>query len=125
MKNLTYKTLYIAWAAMFVLTAALGFAFPSALGALLHERKAAGKITAAACEEMEEPEGETAAKFFKIVKNLLKGSNSPKYCYAMRMATSVVIGAFIMNYFKLTEGRWILFTILSCHQRVIIISHDV
>ncbi len=29
--------------------------------------KAAGKITAAACEEMEEPEGETAAKFFKIV----------------------------------------------------------
>lgn len=29
--------------------------------------KAAGKITASACEEMEEPEGETAAKFFKIV----------------------------------------------------------
>ena len=35
MKNLSYKTLYIAWAAMFVLTAALGFAFPSAMGALL------------------------------------------------------------------------------------------
>ena len=29
--------------------------------------KAAGRITAAACEEMEDPEGETAAKFFKIV----------------------------------------------------------
>ena len=29
--------------------------------------KAAGKITAAACEEMEDPEGETAAKFFKTV----------------------------------------------------------
>ena len=28
MKNLSYKTLYIAWAVMFVLTAALGFAFP-------------------------------------------------------------------------------------------------
>ena len=28
MKKLSYKTLYIAWAAMFVLTAALGFAFP-------------------------------------------------------------------------------------------------
>ena len=28
MKNLSYKTLYIAWAGMFVLTAALGFAFP-------------------------------------------------------------------------------------------------
>ena len=35
MKNLSYKTLYMAWAAMFVLTAALGFAFPSAMGALL------------------------------------------------------------------------------------------
>ena len=31
--------------------------------------KAAGKITAAACEEMEEPEGKTAAKFFEIVYN--------------------------------------------------------
>ena len=29
--------------------------------------KAAGKITASACEEMEDPEGETAAKFFKTV----------------------------------------------------------
>ena len=29
--------------------------------------KAAGKITAAACEEMEDPEGETAVKFFKTV----------------------------------------------------------
>ena len=28
MKKLSYKTLYIAWAVMFVLTAALGFAFP-------------------------------------------------------------------------------------------------
>ena len=48
-----------------------------------------------------------------IFKNILTGNNSPKYCYAMRMAISVVIGAFIMNYFKLEEGRWILFTILS------------
>ena len=29
--------------------------------------KAAGKITAAACEEMEDPEGKTAAEFFKTV----------------------------------------------------------
>ena len=58
--------------------------------------------------------GEKSEIFSKdIVKNILKGSNSPKYCYAMRMAISVAIGAFIMNYFKLTEGRWILFTILS------------
>lgn len=31
--------------------------------------KAAGKITAAACEEMEDPNGETATKFFEIVYN--------------------------------------------------------
>jgi uncharacterized membrane protein YccC len=31
----------------------------------------------------------------------------------MRMAISITIGAFIMNFFKLAEGRWILFTILS------------
>ena len=29
MKKLTYKTLYIAWAAMFLLTAVLGLAFPA------------------------------------------------------------------------------------------------
>ena len=46
-------------------------------------------------------------------KDILKGKNSPKYCYAMRMAISITIGAFIMNLFKLAEGRWILFTILS------------
>ena len=28
MKKISYRTLYIAWAVMFVLTAALGFAFP-------------------------------------------------------------------------------------------------
>jgi hypothetical protein len=33
MKKLSYKTLYIAWAVLFVVTAALGFAFPSAMGA--------------------------------------------------------------------------------------------
>ena len=32
MKKLSYKTLYIAWAVMFALTAVLGFAFPNAMG---------------------------------------------------------------------------------------------
>ena len=49
----------------------------------------------------------------EAIKDILKGKNSPKYCYAMRMAISITIGAFIMNLFKLAEGRWILFTILS------------
>ena len=35
----------------------------------------------------------------ETVKNILKGKNSPKYCYAMRMAISVTIGAFIMELF--------------------------
>lgn len=34
MKKLSYKILYIAWAAMFVLTAALGFVFPKNEGGL-------------------------------------------------------------------------------------------
>ena len=33
MKTISYRTLYIAWAVMFVLTAVLGFAFPNAMGA--------------------------------------------------------------------------------------------
>ena len=32
MKNLSCKTLYIAWAVMFILTAVLGFLFPAAAG---------------------------------------------------------------------------------------------
>ena len=35
MKNLSYKTLYTAWAVMYLLTTALGFAFPGAMGGLL------------------------------------------------------------------------------------------
>ena len=31
----------------------------------------------------------------------------------MRMAITMTIGLFLMEYFKLPEGRWILFTILS------------
>ena len=49
----------------------------------------------------------------KSIKDMLKGKNSPKFCYAMRMAISIALGGFIMDYFKLPEGRWILFTILS------------
>ena len=42
MKKLSYKTLDIAWAVQFALTAALGFAFPGAMGAGL----AALRVTA-------------------------------------------------------------------------------
>ena len=49
----------------------------------------------------------------KNIKSFFKDTDSPKYCYAMRMAITMTIGLFLMEYFKLSEGRWILFTILS------------
>lgn len=39
--------------------------------------------------------------------------HSLKFSYALRMALGITIGGFIMDYFNLSEGRWILFTILS------------
>ena len=44
MKTLSYKILYIAWAVMFVLTAVLGFAFPSAEGAGLAALRLAAAV---------------------------------------------------------------------------------
>lgn len=49
----------------------------------------------------------------KNIKSFLTDTDSPKYCYAMRMAITMTIGLFLIEYFKLSEGRWILFTILS------------
>ncbi|WP_305305657.1 hypothetical protein [Romboutsia ilealis] len=49
----------------------------------------------------------------KNIKSFLTDTDSPKYCYGMRMAITMTIGLFLMEYFKLPEGRWILFTILS------------
>ena len=47
------------------------------------------------------------------VKANLKGTNSPKFCYAMRLSITMTVAAFIMDFFKLAEGRWILFAVLS------------
>lgn len=41
------------------------------------------------------------------------GQFSMRFKYALRVATGVVIGAFISDYFKLSEGRWIVLTIFS------------
>lgn len=49
----------------------------------------------------------------KNINYLFKITDSPKYCYAIRMAITMTIGLFLIEYFKLSEGRWILFTILS------------
>lgn len=39
--------------------------------------------------------------------------NSLKFCYSIRIALGISIGAFIINYFNFSEGRWLLFTLLS------------
>ena len=38
---------------------------------------------------------------------------SLRFCYAMRVAITITLGAFITDFFRLSEGRWIMFTILS------------
>lgn len=40
-------------------------------------------------------------------------ARSAKFSYAVRIAIGITIGAFIMDYFHLKEGRWIIFTVLS------------
>ncbi len=47
-------------------------------------------------------------------KNL--NTNSIKFSYAIKVAVGVSIAGFIMDYFKLSEGRWIMFTVFSLIQ---------
>ena len=50
----------------------------------------------------------------KIKFNLTK--DSAKFCYAIKVAVVVSIAGFISQYFKLEEGRWIIFTVFSLTQ---------
>lgn len=45
------------------------------------------------------------------IKNLK--NKSLKFSYAIKVSVGITLAAFIMNYFNLEEGRWIMFTILS------------
>ena len=47
---------------------------------------------------------------FRYIKSDHK---SLRFCYAMRVAITITLAAFITDFFKLSEGRWIMFTILS------------
>ena len=49
----------------------------------------------------------------KAIKSFFMDKKSIRFCYAMRVAICITIGTFIMQYFNLSEGRWILFTLLS------------
>ncbi|WP_122638831.1 FUSC family protein [Romboutsia sp. Marseille-P6047] len=47
------------------------------------------------------------------IKYMSKNHKSLKFCYAMRVAITITFGAFITDLFNLSEGRWIMFTMLS------------
>lgn len=49
----------------------------------------------------------------KDIKSLFTYKKSLRFSYAMRVAITITIAAFIVDYFHITDGRWILFTILS------------
>ena len=58
-----------------------------------------------------------SSKFINIfedssIKSFLLDRKSLKFCYGIRIGITISIGAFIVDYFNLSEGRWILFTIL-------------
>lgn len=55
---------------------------------------------------------------FKL-KYLLKinfNRDSAKFCYAVRISVVFTLAAFIAQYFKLSEGKWIYFTVYSVTQ---------
>lgn len=58
------------------------------------------------------------------IKSFLFDKKSLKFCYGMRVGITIAIGAFIVDYFHLTEGRWILFTILSVTTPIYETSHS-
>ncbi|CQR47755.1 Fusaric acid resistance protein family protein [Paraliobacillus sp. PM-2] len=53
-------------------------------------------------------------KFKKLILgNSPRHTTSIKFSYAFRIALAISFSAFIADYFDLSEGRWILFTVLS------------
>lgn len=57
---------------------------------------------------------EIPLKFKKFTLNPTpRHVSSLKMSYAIRMATGIAISGFIMDFFNLAEGRWMMFTVLS------------
>lgn len=52
-------------------------------------------------------------KKYGLFRYITKDYKSLRFCYAIRVAITITIAAFITNLFKLSEGKWLLFTILS------------
>lgn len=53
--------------------------------------------------------------YFKepIGKYISREHKSIKYCYAMRVSILIALGAFIVDAFNLTSGKWLVFTLLA------------
>ncbi|WP_066388644.1 FUSC family protein [Neobacillus mesonae] len=59
------------------------------------------------------------AKFQRLsLFQVPRHTKSIKVSYAVRMALGITIGSFLVDYFHLQDGRWMLFTILSVIQPV-------
>ena len=56
---------------------------------------------------------EIPLKFKKFTLSAPRHVSSLKMSYAIRMATGIAISGFIMDFFNLAEGRWMMFTVLS------------
>ena len=53
-------------------------------------------------------------KFQKLrIREKKSHTNSIKLSYAVRMAVAISISGFIVDYFEISEGRWMMFTVLS------------
>ncbi len=50
---------------------------------------------------------------FQKPKEIPKHTKAIKLSYAIRMAVGITIGGFIVDFFDISEGRWMMFTILS------------
>lgn len=48
-----------------------------------------------------------------VLKTVLSNTKSLKVSYSIRVSMSITIAIFISDYFKLSEGRWIAFTVFS------------
>ena len=61
--------------------------------------------------------GDIPLRFKKSYQHFINfNRNSVRFTYAMRLAIMITVAAFIVAYFELEQGRWLLYTIFSVTQ---------
>ncbi len=61
--------------------------------------------------------GDIPLRFKKSYQHVINfNRNSVRFTYAVRLAITITIAAFISDYFELEQGRWLLYTIFSVTQ---------